>query len=142
MKLFWTLALLVGSKVFMITAWYYHLKRTDWSIFAAIAISWLIALPEYCLQVPSNRMGHVAFGRPLSAPAAQNPSAGDHAPGLLGLQPPHPEGATALDGRRRPRSDLSGRRYLNARAAPHQGRSTSRSLRFPASLWPQAGTLM
>ncbi len=68
MKIFWTLALLIGSNVFMTTAWYYHLKRTDWSIFAAIAISWLIALPEYCLQVPANRIGHVAFGGPLSAP--------------------------------------------------------------------------
>ncbi len=68
MKIFWTLALLIGSNVFMTTAWYYHLKRTDWSIFAAIAISWLIALPEYCLQVPANRIGHVAFGGPFSAP--------------------------------------------------------------------------
>ena len=67
MKIFWTLALLIGSNVFMTTAWYYHLKRTDWSIFAAIAIPWLIALPEYCLQVPANRIGHVAFGGPLSA---------------------------------------------------------------------------
>lgn len=68
MKLFWTIALLVGSNVFMTTAWYYHLKRTDWSIFSAIMISWLIALPEYLMQVPANRLGHVAFGGPLSAP--------------------------------------------------------------------------
>jgi uncharacterized protein (DUF486 family) len=34
----------------------------------AIGISWLIALPEYCLQVPANRLGHAAFGGPFSAP--------------------------------------------------------------------------
>jgi uncharacterized protein (DUF486 family) len=68
LKLLATIALLVGSNAFMTTAWYYHLKRTDWSIVAAIAISWLIALPEYCLQVPANRIGHTAFGGPLSAP--------------------------------------------------------------------------
>jgi uncharacterized protein (DUF486 family) len=33
----------------------------------AIAISWLIALPEYCLQVPANRIGHANFGGPFSA---------------------------------------------------------------------------
>jgi uncharacterized protein (DUF486 family) len=68
LKLLATIALLVGSNAFMTTAWYYHLKRTDWSIVAAIAISWLIALPEYCLQVPANRIGHTAFGGPLTAP--------------------------------------------------------------------------
>ena len=50
--------LLVGSNVFMTFAWYAHLRnlssRPWW--FAAIA-SWGIALFEYLLQVPANRIG-------------------------------------------------------------------------------------
>ncbi len=62
-------ALLLGSNAFMTTAWYLHLKqRAAWSMLAAIAISWLIALPEYCLQVPANRIGHVSGGGPFTAP--------------------------------------------------------------------------
>mgnify|MGYP000997379919 CR=1 FL=1 len=34
----------------------------------AIGVSWLIALPEYILQVPANRLGHVDHGGPLSLP--------------------------------------------------------------------------
>lgn len=60
--------LLVLSNAFMTTAWYYHLGRKGWSLGIAIAISWLIALPEYCLQVPANRLGHVAHGGPFTAP--------------------------------------------------------------------------
>ena len=51
-------ALLVASNVFMTFAWYAHLKnlsaRPWW--FAALA-SWGIALLEYLLQVPANRIG-------------------------------------------------------------------------------------
>lgn len=68
MRTFWTLLLLLASNVFMTTAWYYHLKKTGWGMLVAIGISWLIALPEYCLQVPANRLGHAAFGGPFSAP--------------------------------------------------------------------------
>ena len=64
----WTVLLLIGSNAFMTTAWYYHLKKHSWSLVAAIAISWLIALPEYCLQVPANRLGHINHGGPFSAP--------------------------------------------------------------------------
>lgn len=60
--------LLLGSNVFMTTAWYLHLKMPKWSIVAAIGISWMIALPEYCLQVPANRLGHIAHGGPFTAP--------------------------------------------------------------------------
>jgi uncharacterized protein len=61
-RLLTTMALLVGSNIFMTTAWYYHLKQKDhWPVLMAIAISWLIALPEYCLQVPANRIGHGAL---------------------------------------------------------------------------------
>lgn len=59
--------LLVGSNAFMTVAWYYHLKKHAWSIPVAIGASWLIALPEYCLQVPANRIGHTSFGGPFSA---------------------------------------------------------------------------
>lgn len=64
-----SVALLFASNVFMTTAWYLHLtKKGQWPIFLAIGLSWLIALPEYCLQVPANRLGHTAFGGPFSAP--------------------------------------------------------------------------
>ena len=50
--------LLLGSNVFMTFAWYAHLKnlRSKPLIFA-IAVSWGIALFEYMLQVPANRIG-------------------------------------------------------------------------------------
>jgi uncharacterized protein (DUF486 family) len=60
--------LLIGSNVFMTLAWYNHLNKKTWPMLTAILISWLIALPEYCLQVPANRLGHVRFGGPYSAP--------------------------------------------------------------------------
>lgn len=60
--------LLVGSNLFMTFAWYYHLKQKAWPLLLAIVASWLIALPEYCLQVPANRLGHASFGGPFSAP--------------------------------------------------------------------------
>jgi uncharacterized protein len=52
-------ALLVASNVFMTFAWYAHLKNLSsrpWWI-AALA-SWAIALLEYLLQVPANRIGY------------------------------------------------------------------------------------
>lgn len=63
-----TIVLLIGSNTFMTYAWYGHLKKASWSILTAIVASWLIALPEYMLQVPANRIGHVSHGGPLSAP--------------------------------------------------------------------------
>ncbi|MEZ6234468.1 MAG: DMT family protein [Phycisphaerales bacterium] len=62
-----TVLLLIASNTFMTFAWYCHLKK-GWPLVAAIAISWLIALPEYILQVPANRLGHVSHGGPLTAP--------------------------------------------------------------------------
>ena len=62
-----TVGLLFGSNLFMTWAWYGHLRKS-WGILAAIAISWLIALPEYMLQVPANRLGHAGFGGPFTAP--------------------------------------------------------------------------
>lgn len=60
--------LLIGSNAFMTFAWYYHIKQKAWPLVAAILISWLIALPEYALQVPANRMGHVTHGGPFTLP--------------------------------------------------------------------------
>ena len=57
-----TAALLVLSNVFMTFAWYAHLRNLadrPW-YFAAIA-SWGIALFEYLLQVPANRIGYTAL---------------------------------------------------------------------------------
>lgn len=53
--------LLVGSNIFMTFAWYGHLKFKASPLLLVIAVSWLIALPEYILQVPANRMGHAVY---------------------------------------------------------------------------------
>jgi hypothetical protein len=46
----------------MTFAWYGHLKYGhDWPLWKAILVSWLIALVEYCLAVPANRIGFVQF---------------------------------------------------------------------------------
>jgi uncharacterized protein (DUF486 family) len=63
-----TVLLLVCSNVFMTWAWYGHLKKVAWTLPVAIGLSWLIALPEYALQVPANRLGHVSQGGPFTAP--------------------------------------------------------------------------
>ena len=53
-----TIFLLMLSNVFMTFAWYGHLKYGhDWPLWKAILVSWLIALIEYCLAVPANRLG-------------------------------------------------------------------------------------
>ena len=63
-----TVLLLAASNTFMTFAWYYHVKQKAWPLLMAIGISWLIALPEYILQVPANRFGHVDHGGPFSLP--------------------------------------------------------------------------
>jgi len=55
------IVLLALSNVFMTFAWYYHLKLPHMGLIAAIALSWGIALIEYCLAVPANRIGHGAY---------------------------------------------------------------------------------
>jgi uncharacterized protein (DUF486 family) len=55
------IALLVLSNIFMTFAWYGHLKFKGVSLLTVIMISWLIALPEYMLAVPANRMGHQVY---------------------------------------------------------------------------------
>ncbi|HEY7518712.1 MAG TPA: DMT family protein [Methylomirabilota bacterium] len=56
-----TIALLFASNVFMTAAWYGHLRYKTAPLWAAILVSWLIALAEYCLQVPANRWGYGQF---------------------------------------------------------------------------------
>ena len=63
-----TVGLLVLSNVFMTWAWYGHLRQKTWPLLLAVVISWLIALPEYALQVPANRYGHISQGGPFTAP--------------------------------------------------------------------------
>jgi len=57
-----TAGLLVLSNIFMTFAWYAHLRNLaarPWYV-AALA-SWGIALFEYLLQVPANRIGYTAL---------------------------------------------------------------------------------
>ena len=57
-----TVLLLLASNVFMTIAWYGHLKNLasrPWYI--AALVSWAIALFEYLLQVPANRIGYGHF---------------------------------------------------------------------------------
>ncbi|MBU6374741.1 MAG: DMT family protein [Bdellovibrionales bacterium] len=53
-----TVLMLFLSNIFMTAAWYGHLRYKSVGLLTAILISWLIALPEYALQVPANRMGY------------------------------------------------------------------------------------
>ncbi len=58
-----TVLLLLGSNVFMTFAWYGHLKNlaaSPW--YVAALVSWGIALFEYLLQVPANRIGYQSAG--------------------------------------------------------------------------------
>ena len=56
-----TIGLLLASIIFMTFAWYGHLKFKGAPILAVIFISWGIALFEYMLMVPANRIGHGHF---------------------------------------------------------------------------------
>lgn len=53
----WPVLLLIASNVFMTLAWYGHLKFTSSPLLVVILASWGIALFEYVLQVPANRLG-------------------------------------------------------------------------------------
>ena len=60
-----SIALLVLSNVFMTFAWYAHLKNLSGSPwYVAALVSWGIALFEYLLQVPANRIGYTALTLP------------------------------------------------------------------------------
>jgi uncharacterized protein (DUF486 family) len=68
MKNLTTIGLLVLSNIFMIFAWYGHLKFKEikgfdqLGLFWIIIISWSIALFEYIFQVPANRIGYTGNG--------------------------------------------------------------------------------
>ncbi len=57
-----TVAMLVASNLFMTFAWYWHLRAqkpgaSSWPLIAIILLSWAIALVEYIIAVPANRLG-------------------------------------------------------------------------------------
>ncbi len=72
MKGFYTIILLILSNAFMTFAWYGHLKFKEmkWlenlGLISIILISWFIALFEYFLMVPANRIGYKGNGGPFS----------------------------------------------------------------------------
>ncbi len=72
LKGFYTLLLLLMSNLFMNFAWYGHLQFQKWgwikseALPVLILLSWGIALFEYVLQVPANRLGYVQNGGPFN----------------------------------------------------------------------------
>lgn len=70
MKTLLPILLLVCSNVFMTAAWYWHVRGRDlhWPLPLIILASWIIALPEYCLAVPANRLGNLKYGGGFTTP--------------------------------------------------------------------------
>ncbi len=72
MKAFYTIFLLILSNTFMTFAWYGHLKFKEMKLMdnlgliTIVLISWGIALFEYFLMVPANRIGYKGNGGPFS----------------------------------------------------------------------------
>jgi uncharacterized protein (DUF486 family) len=72
MKAFYTILLLTLSNTFMTFAWYGHLQfsKIEWlkntGLIGVILISWLIALAEYALMVPANKIGYKENGGPFN----------------------------------------------------------------------------
>src|SRR5262245_48604458 len=64
-RIWFPVLLLVCSNVFMTIAWYGHVwlhNRIGTPVlWVTILVCWLIALPEYALQVPANRLGARTF---------------------------------------------------------------------------------
>jgi uncharacterized protein (DUF486 family) len=57
-----TVFLLIGSNIFMTYAWYGHLRTLRSApLYVAVLASWGVALFEYALQVPANRLGYGQF---------------------------------------------------------------------------------
>ena len=59
----YVVGLLTLSNTFMNFAWYGHLRFKTAPLVLAILASWLIALPEYALQVPANRCTRAVSAR-------------------------------------------------------------------------------
>jgi uncharacterized protein (DUF486 family) len=57
----WPIAMLVGSNIFMTTAWYWHLRFKEVPLLTVILTSWALAFIEYCLAVPANRYGSSVY---------------------------------------------------------------------------------
>ena len=72
MNAIYTISLLILSNIFMTFAWYGHLKLqqmgliSNWPLVGVILFSWIIALAEYCFQVPANRIGFSGNGGPFT----------------------------------------------------------------------------
>lgn len=72
MKGIYTIVLLVFSNAFMTMAWYGHLKfkslkgLESLGLLAIILVSWGLALFEYSLLIPANRIGYQGNGGPFS----------------------------------------------------------------------------
>lgn len=72
MRGLYTILLLMASNTFMTIAWYGHLRFKDIAflkntgIIGAVLISWGIALIEYLLMVPANRLGSNVTGGPFN----------------------------------------------------------------------------
>jgi len=72
MRGIYTILLLLASNTFMTIAWYGHLRFKDISflkstgLIGAVLISWGIALIEYLLMVPANRLGSNVTGGPFN----------------------------------------------------------------------------
>lgn len=64
------IALLVCSNLFMTLAWYgqvmFKSRFERIGMISVIAISWLVALFEYCFMIPANRLGSNVYGGPFS----------------------------------------------------------------------------
>lgn len=67
-----SITLLVLSNIFMTLAWYGHLQLhkserfSHMPLYLVILTSWFIALAEYALQVPANRLGSENYGGPFN----------------------------------------------------------------------------
>jgi uncharacterized protein (DUF486 family) len=72
MKAVYTIIMLIAANIFMTLAWYGHLKMgqlnktQNLSLLTIIFLSWGIALFEYMLQIPANKIGHSSNGGPFN----------------------------------------------------------------------------
>jgi uncharacterized protein (DUF486 family) len=61
----YTVLMLIASNIFMTFAWYGHVwffeGRAKPALWLTVVICWLVAFPEYALQVPANREGAKTF---------------------------------------------------------------------------------